>query len=73
MALDPSSTTWRAVHEHCSERIARARQDLEGLGCTEVRAQQLRGEIAALRGVLNLSAPPPKHVSPEDHGYSDVL
>lgn len=57
MAIDISSFTWAAVKEVCSQGIVDERNALEGLGCTEKRADQARGAIHAYSQILALGTP----------------
>lgn len=56
-AIDPNSATWRAVSAWAAARLAMACSRLEAPALDVTRTEQLRGEIATLRAVLELAEP----------------
>lgn len=57
MTIDISSFTWAAVKKVCTDAIEMERGALEGLGCSEKRADQARGAIHAYSQILALGTP----------------
>lgn len=66
--IDETSQTWRTVQYHLSKRLATCREKNDSPDLTDAQTATLRGEIAALKDLLEL----PKMVAPvkvDDPGY----
>lgn len=66
--IDTQSRTWLVVKSHLQERLARCREKNDSAGLTEAETAALRGEIAAIKNLLDL----PRLVAPvelDDPGY----
>ena len=57
--IDAYSETWQAVRDKAIEVIEQSRSRLEQRDQTEAETQFLRGKIAALRQMLEMSQPKP--------------
>lgn len=61
--IDLHSFAWIAVQTHCETNLERARSELEKRNQTFEQTQYLRGEIAALKAVLDLPNRDSDHAS----------
>jgi hypothetical protein len=66
--IDTQSRTWQTVKRHLEQRLIACRQKNDRIGLTEAETAALRGEIAAIKNLLDL----PKTTAPvevDDPGY----
>lgn len=52
--FSPDPGTWSYLTAWAERRLRAARAELEGVNCSHDRAQALRGEIGALKDLLDL-------------------
>ena len=57
--IETHSDTWRAVVAHAKSKIETARKHIEARGVDERDADFARGQIAALRAILNMGEAKP--------------
>lgn len=57
--IEPNSPTWRAIHDHVTAEIEKARVRIETPGMASVETENLRGAIAALRRLIAQDHPKP--------------
>lgn len=66
--IDVNSRTWITVKAHLEKRLAECREKNDRSELTEMQTAALRGEIAAVKNLLDL----PRQVAPvevDDPGY----
>jgi hypothetical protein len=68
MKIDIASETWSTVRRYCEEQIQTQTEIVLRTGLSPQEYDAARGEIAAYRSVLALSAP--KTIAPSDYSKS---
>lgn len=65
--LDFQSETWRAVIEHCHNRIAELRAKNDSMSLDETKTACIRGQIKECQNIVNLAKPKPQmYEEPEE-------